>query len=75
MRVALQQSSPEHIAEWVVSGKADIGIATEGLSQLDDLVSFPCYRWHHMVVAPDSHPLLASPELMLAQQAAYPLIT
>ena len=32
VRIALQQSAPEHIAEWVASGKADIGIATEGLS-------------------------------------------
>jgi hypothetical protein len=32
VRIALQQSAPEHIAEWVLSGKTDIGIATEGLS-------------------------------------------
>ena len=43
VRIALQQSSPEHIAEWVLSGKADVGIATEGLSQFEDLISFPCY--------------------------------
>lgn len=41
VRIALQQSAPEHIAEWVLSGKADIGIATEGLSQFKDLLSFP----------------------------------
>lgn len=75
VRVALQQSAPEHIAEWVVSGKADIGIATEGLSRFDDLVSFPCYQWHHAVVVPDGHPLLATPKLTLAQLGAYPLIT
>ena len=28
VRIALQQSAPEHIAEWVLSGKTDIGIAT-----------------------------------------------
>jgi LysR family cys regulon transcriptional activator len=75
VRIALQQSSPEHIAEWVLSGKADIGIATEGLSQFDDLVSFPCYQWHHAVVVPDGHPLLESERLTLAQLAEYPLIT
>jgi LysR family cys regulon transcriptional activator len=32
VRIALQQSAPEHIAEWILSGKTDIGIATEGLS-------------------------------------------
>lgn len=75
VRVALQQSSPEHIAEWVLSGKADIGIATEGLSQFDDLVSFPCYRWHHTVVVPEGHPLLNYQTIGLEQLASYPLIT
>lgn len=75
VRIALQQSAPEHIAEWVLSGKADIGIATEGLSAFKDLVSFPCYEWNHVVVVPDGHPLLAHEELSLEDLANYPLIT
>ncbi|MDP3844254.1 MAG: sulfate ABC transporter ATP-binding protein [Oxalobacteraceae bacterium] len=59
VRIVLQQSAPEHIAEWVLSGKTDIGIATEGLSQFPDLVSFPCYSWSHLIVVPHGHPLLA----------------
>jgi len=75
VRIALQQSAPEHIAEWVLSGKADIGIATEGLSAFKDLVSFPCYEWNHVVVVPDGHPLLAHAELSLEDLAQYSLIT
>jgi LysR family cys regulon transcriptional activator len=75
VRVALQQSSPEHIAEWVLSGRADIGIATEGLAEFPGLVSFPCYRWSHVVVAPDGHPLLAKSQVRLEDLAAHPLIT
>lgn len=75
VRVALQQSSPEHIAEWVLSGKADIGIATEGLSRFDDLISFPCYSWNHMIVVPEGHPLLELDSIGLEQLASYPLIT
>ncbi|QNA90148.1 CysB family HTH-type transcriptional regulator [Massilia sp. Dwa41.01b] len=76
VRIALQQSAPEHIAEWVLSGRADIGIATEGLSTFPDLVSFPCYRWSHVVVAPDGHPLLMKNRpLTLDDLAAHPLIT
>lgn len=75
VRIALQQSSPEHIAEWVISGKADIGIATEGLSQFEDLISFPCYQWNHAVVVPEGHPLLSNPTITLTELAAYPLIT
>ena len=75
VRIALQQSSPEHIAEWVISGKADVGIATEGLSQFEELVSFPCYRWHHVVVVPEGHPLTKLENLTLRDLAAHPLIT
>jgi LysR family cys regulon transcriptional activator len=75
VRVALQQSAPEHIAEWVLSGRADIGIATEGLAQFPGLVSFPCYRWSHVVVAPDGHPILAKSQVRLEDLAEHPLIT
>jgi LysR family transcriptional regulator, cys regulon transcriptional activator len=75
VRVALQQSAPEHIAEWVLSGKADVGIATEGLSQFDELVSFPCYQWHHAIVVPDGHPLLGHEHVDLLELAKHPLIT
>ena len=76
VRIALQQSSPEHIADWVISGKADVGIATEGLTQFKELISFPCYEWSHVLVVLEGHPLLkiATP-LTLADLAAYPLIT
>lgn len=75
VRIALQQSSPEHIADWVISGKADVGIATEGLSQFEDLVSFPCYQWNHVVVVPEAHPLAALPVVSLQELAQFPLIT
>jgi LysR family transcriptional regulator, cys regulon transcriptional activator len=75
VRIALQQSSPEHIAEWVISGKADVGIATEGLSQFEELVSFPCYRWHHLVVVPAGHALASGGKLTLKALAEHPLIT
>ena len=75
VRIALQQSSPEHIAEWVMSGRADIGIATEGLEQFDALVSFPCYSWNHVIVVPEGHELAERQQLTLAELASYPLIT
>lgn len=75
VRIALQQSAPEHIAERVLSGKADIGIATEGLSRFEGLVSFPCYEWHHMIVVPVGHPLLDVNRVTLELLARHPLIT
>jgi LysR family cys regulon transcriptional activator len=75
VRIALQQSAPEHIAEWVLSGKADIGIATEGLSRFEGLVSFPCYEWHHVIVVTNDHPLLKAKSVTLEHLADHPLIT
>ncbi|MDB5825630.1 MAG: CysB family HTH-type transcriptional regulator [Herminiimonas sp.] len=75
VRIALQQSSPEHIAEYVLSGKADVGIATEGLSAFDDLISFPCYEWNHVIVVPEGHPLSGGKPATLADLAGFPLIT
>lgn len=75
VRIALQQSSPEHIANWVISGNADIGIATEGLSQFEELVSFPCYQWNHVIVVPQGHPLLKEEQVTLESVSAYSLIT
>ena len=75
VRIALQQSAPEHIAAWVLSGKADIGIATEGLTQFDELISFPCYHWQHAIVVPAAHPLLGLAQISLTDLAVWPLIT
>ena len=79
VRIALQQSSPDHIADLVLSGKADIGIATEGLSQYKELASFSCYQWSHELVVPIGHPLLALANngdyLNLKDLATWPLIT
>ena len=57
---ALQQGSPAQVAEWVLAGKADIGIATEALDRHPQLMTLPCYQWAHMVVTPKGHPLLAT---------------
>ena len=70
----LHQGSPAHVAEMLLSGEADVGIATEALTQYDELVALPCYPWTHSVIVPPGHALLDSP-LTLEQLARYPLIT
>lgn len=71
----LQQGSPQQIAEQVLSGAADIGIATEALAEHPELVALPCYRWSHIVVAPKGHPLADGEPLSLERLAKFPLIT
>jgi LysR family cys regulon transcriptional activator len=72
----LHQGSPKQIAEMLLSGEADIGVATEALAHYPNLVTLPCYRWTHSIVVTPGHPLLNQSEpVTLHQLAEYPLIT
>jgi LysR family cys regulon transcriptional activator len=46
VRLSLHQGSPIQIAQAVVNGEADLVIATEGISQFEELVMLPCYQWN-----------------------------
>ena len=74
VKLHLHQGSPRQVAEMLLTGEADVGIATEALAQYDDLIALPSYRWTHAVIAPHGHPLLDGP-LTLARLAQHPLIT
>ncbi len=72
----LHQGSPKQVAEMLLSGEADIGIATEALASYEQLVALPCYRWTHSVVVPIGHDLLKQEgPLTLQRLARYPIIT
>ncbi len=72
----LHQGSPRQVAEMLLSGEADIGVATEALAGYDALVTLPCYRWTHSIVVPPGHALLQQSEpVTLEQLAQYPIIT
>ena len=75
VQLSLHQGSPTQIAEQVLSGEADLCIATESLSLYDELVTLPCYEWNHCVVTPLRHPLLKEKQLTLEALAQYPIIT
>lgn len=72
----LHQGSPKQVAEMLLSGEADVGVATEALASYEQLVTLPCYHWSHSVVVPPGHPLLALPQpVSLADLVRYPIIT
>ncbi|MBC7954706.1 MAG: CysB family HTH-type transcriptional regulator [Cytophagales bacterium] len=71
----LHQGSPSQVAQMLLSGEADIGVATEGLAQYDQLVALPCYRWTHSVIVPPGHELLDGAPLTLQRLANFPVIT
>lgn len=79
VRLSLRQGTPRELAAMVISGQADIAIATETLDRFPELVTEALYRWHHCVIVPKAHPLAAmknaEKKLTLAKIAAYPLVT
>lgn len=75
VKLKLLQGSPHELARMVLSGEADIAVATEALDEYEDLVTLPCYTWRHCVVVPAGHALAQARPLTLEAIAAYPIVT
>lgn len=75
VHLVLHQSSPSEIVSMLLDDQADIGIATEALGDVDHLISFPYYSWHHSIIVPPGHPLLSRQSLTLEEIAQFPIIT
>lgn len=75
VQLRLHQGNPAQIVEMVLSGEADIAIATETIALQDELVTLPCYQWNRCVIVQPGHPLLSEPTLTLERIADYPIIT
>jgi len=75
VKLEMHQGNPVQIAEWVLSGEADIGIATEALDQYPQLVTLPVRQWSHCVIAPEGHPVIQTLPLSLNELVKWPLIT
>jgi LysR family cys regulon transcriptional activator len=74
--LSMHQGSPRQVAEMLLSGEADIGVATEGLADVPQLVALPCYRWTHSVVVPPGHELAKRGQpITLQRLARHPIIT
>jgi LysR family cys regulon transcriptional activator len=75
VNVTLHQGTPEQVAQMLIEERADIGLATESLADVDELVTLPCYSWQHVMVVPPSHPLAAVERPTLEQLASEPLVS
>ena len=75
VNVSLHQGSPDQVAQMLLDEVAEIGIATESLTQYADLITLPCYEWQHMLVLPITHPLANKTDITLHDLAVEPLIT
>ncbi|HTQ98595.1 MAG TPA: CysB family HTH-type transcriptional regulator [Candidatus Acidoferrum sp.] len=83
VKLHLHQGSPQEIAQLLLEGRADIGIATETIGNVEGLLTFPFHSWHHAVVVPAGHALekqvaklhKQGKKLTLQAIAAYPVVT
>jgi len=75
VNISLHQGAPAQVAQMVIDEVAEIGIATESLSDYPELVTLPCYEWEHMLVIPKSHPLAGKVRITLEDLAVEPIIT
>lgn len=75
VKLKLLQGNPHQLARMVLAGEADVAVATEALDEYPELVTVPCYRWHHCVVVPEGHPLAKVKPLTLEAIAKYPIVT
>ena len=75
VRLELIEGTPQEIEGLLQNGGADIGIASERLSNDPLLVAFPWFRWYHSLLLPLDHPLNQVSPLTLEAIAKWPLIT
>ena len=75
VNISLHQGAPDQVARMVIEEVAEIGMATESLSNYPELVTLPCYEWQHVLVLPREHPLAQKTRLTLEDIVAEPLIT
>ena len=75
VNISLHQGAPDQVARMVLDETAEIGIATESLSDYPELITLPCYEWEHVLVLPKDHPLASVADLQLSDLAREPIIT
>ncbi|WP_417549776.1 CysB family HTH-type transcriptional regulator [Methylophaga sp.] len=75
VHLKLHQGSPDEIVKMMIEGEADIGIATEALGNIPELVSFAYYHWQHALVVPNGHYLTQLDKLTLSDIAEFPIVT
>lgn len=79
VNLVLTQSDPDSIAQMVIRGQADIGIATEALLNNAVLRCHRYYDWSHIVIVPKNHELAqfagVKDSIDLPTLASYPIVT
>jgi LysR family cys regulon transcriptional activator len=75
VQVQMHQGTPGDVARMLLDDVAEIGLATESLAAVDQLITLPCYQWQHVLVVPQDHPLAGQDRITLEQLATQALVT
>jgi LysR family cys regulon transcriptional activator len=75
VRLVLHQASPAEIGAMLLDERADIGIATEAVAEMQGVSALPYYSWHHAVIVPKGHALEKSPRVEMADLEGVPIVT
>ena len=79
VNLRIHQGSPTQVAQMLLKGEADLGVATEALALYPELVALPCYQWTHVALVTPGHPLAEDADrgepLSLPRLAEFGLIT
>jgi len=83
--VTLRQGDPDEVVRCVLAGKADLAVATEAVSRVEQLEATAFLQWSHVAVVLPEHPLavyrnateeaLAPGPLSAQHLAQFPLLT
>lgn len=75
VQLVIRQGVASMIAEWVVTGAADIGLSGKPVQSPDDMTFLPLGSLDRSVIVPAKHPLVREKKLTLEALARFPIIT
>jgi len=75
VRVRIRQGNSSQVAQWVLSGDAELFISTGPTDPNPELLLLPCSPIHPIILTPGGHPLARKRKLKLNELCSYPIIT
>ena len=75
VNLVLLQGSAREVRTLLEEGRAEVGLATETLDNVPELISFPYISWRHAVIVPKNHPLTTAKPVTIREIANFPIVT
>ena len=75
IRVRIRQGNSSQVADWVLTGEAELFIGTGPSEPNRELVLFPCHSIHPIIITPLTHALARKEQITLDDLCEHPIIT